>query len=63
ARLGAVVLVEGEDLGPITLTAVHLASAVAHELPFDDAGAILNEIQRLGAIPNGEDDNDDGLGI
>ena len=63
ARLGAVVLVEGEDARPITLTAVHLASAVAHELPFDDAEAILNEIQRLGAMPNGEDANDDGLGI
>ena len=63
ARLGAVVLVESEDAGPITLTAVHLASAVAHEISFDDADAILNEIQRLGAMPNGEDDNDDGLGI
>ncbi|HVC46253.1 MAG TPA: sulfate adenylyltransferase subunit CysN [Terracidiphilus sp.] len=63
ARLGAVVLVESADSGPITLTAVHLASAVVHELAFDDVDAILNEIQRLGAIPNGEDDNDDGLGI
>ncbi|HEV2215838.1 MAG TPA: sulfate adenylyltransferase subunit CysN [Terracidiphilus sp.] len=63
ARLGAVVLLENKEAGPITLTAVHLASAVSHELPFEDADAILNEIERLGAMPNGEDNNDDGLGI
>lgn len=63
ARLGAVVLLESKEAGPVTLTAVHLASAVSHELPFEDADAILNEIERLGAMPNGEDNNDDGLGI
>ncbi|HEU5457651.1 MAG TPA: sulfate adenylyltransferase subunit CysN [Terracidiphilus sp.] len=63
ARLGAVVLVESAETAPIALTAVHLASAVSHELPFEDADSILNEIERLGAMPNGEDNNDDGLGI
>ncbi|HET7103164.1 MAG TPA: sulfate adenylyltransferase subunit CysN [Terracidiphilus sp.] len=63
ARLGAVVLVESDDPDPITLTSPHLAGASPRELAFDDAESILNEIQRLGAIPHGEDVNDDGLGI
>ncbi len=63
ARLGAVVLVESDDSGPITLAAVHGSDTAPHELAFDQPDEILNEIQRLGAIPNGEDENDDGLGI
>ena len=63
ARLSAFVLVESDDAGPITLTPVHVANTTPHELAFDEPDEILNEIQRLGAIPNGEDDNDDGLGI
>ena len=63
ARLGAFVLVESDHIEPITLTAVHVANTTPHELAFDEPDEVLNEIQRLGAIPNGEDDNDDGLGI
>ena len=63
ARLGALVLVESDDAGPITLTPVHGSDTTPHELAFDEPDEILNEIQRLGAIPNGEDENDDGLGI
>ena len=63
ARMGAFLLVESDDAVPITLTPVHAASTTPHELALDEPGEILNEIQRLGAIPNGEDDNDDGLGI
>ncbi|MGB7548986.1 MAG: sulfate adenylyltransferase subunit CysN [Terracidiphilus sp.] len=63
ARLGAVVLVESDVAGPITLTAVHGANTIPRELAFDEPDEILNEIQRLGAIPTGDDDNDNGLGI
>ncbi len=63
ARLGAFLLVESDDPVPITLTPVRGANTTPHELALDEPDEILNEIQRLGAIPNGEDDNDDGLGI
>jgi sulfate adenylyltransferase large subunit len=63
ARIGAVVLVESDVPGPITLTAVHGANTIPRELAFDEPDEILNEIQRLGAIPTGDDDNDNGLGI
>jgi hypothetical protein len=63
ARLGAVVLLESDDSSPITLAAVHGSDTAPHELVFDQPDEILSEIQRLGAIPNGEDQNDDGLGI
>jgi hypothetical protein len=57
------VLLESDDPGPITLAAVHGPDTAPHELVFDQPDEILSEIQRLGAIPNGEDQNDDGLGI
>jgi sulfate adenylyltransferase subunit 1 len=63
ARLGAFVLVESDEAGPITLTGMDAASITPRELAFDEPEEILNEIQRLSTIPNGEDDNDDGLGI
>jgi hypothetical protein len=63
ARLGALVVVESDDSGSITLAAVHGSDTAPHELAFDQPDEILNEIQRLGAIPNGEDENDNGLGI
>ncbi len=63
ARLGAVVLVESDVAVPMTLTAVHGANTTPRELAFDEPDEILNEIQRLGAIPTGDDDNDNGLGI
>ncbi|HWA96149.1 MAG TPA: GTP-binding protein [Terracidiphilus sp.] len=67
ARFGSVVLVENDEAGPITLTAVHGADPTPHELQLGQSGknladAIFDELERLGAIPNGED-NDDGLGI
>ena len=62
ARLGAVVLVESDTTGPITLTAVHGTDTTPRELAFDEPDEILNELQRLGAFPAG-DDNDNGLGI
>jgi hypothetical protein len=67
ARFGSVVLVESDEAGPITLTAVHGADPTPHELQLGQSGknladAIFDELERLGAIPNGED-NDDGLGI
>ncbi len=63
APLGALVMVESDDSSPITLAAVHGTDTAPHELAFDRPDEILNEIQRLGAIPNGEDENDNGLGI
>jgi sulfate adenylyltransferase subunit 1 (EFTu-like GTPase family) len=66
ARLGAVVLVESASNGPITLTRADIADAKPHELApefeFAEAGQIINEIQRLGTLPTG-DENDNGLGI
>ncbi len=63
ARLGAFILVEGDEQLPITLTPVHGAGAKPYELATENADEILEAIQRLGAIPDGEDKNDDGLGI
>ena len=66
AHLGAVVLVESASNGPITLTRADIADAkpreLAPEFEFAEAGQIINEIQRLGTIPIG-DENDNGLGI
>jgi sulfate adenylyltransferase large subunit len=63
AHLGAVVLIENSDSGPVTLTRADSTDAKPRELPSDLAGEILNELQRLGATPTGDDDNDNGLGI
>ncbi len=63
ARLGAVVLVESDVTGPITFIAVHGLDTVPQELAFDEPDEIFNEIQRLGAFPTGDADNDNGLGI
>jgi sulfate adenylyltransferase subunit 1 len=62
ARLGAVVLVESNASGPITLTRVDVADAKPRELASEVASEILTEIQRLETLPTGEG-NDDGLGI
>ena len=62
ARLGAVVLIESDHAGPITFTPAHGADTSPRELVFDQADEILTEVQRLGAFPTG-DDNDNGLGI
>jgi sulfate adenylyltransferase subunit 1 len=63
ARLGAVVLVESEEAGPITLTAVNGSNTAPSELSFDKPEEILSELQRLAALPIGEDSNVYGLGI
>jgi len=63
ARLGAVVLIESDAAEPITLTVVHGADSAPRELGFDQPEEILGELQRLGAIPNGDETNDYGLGI
>ena len=63
ARLGAVVLVESDVTGPITFIPVHGLHTVPQELAFDEPDEIFNEIQRLGAFPTGDADNDNGLGI
>ena len=63
ARLGAVVLVESDDSQPVMFTAVHGADPAPHELAAEQLDDILDELERLGAIPNNGDENDNGLGI
>jgi sulfate adenylyltransferase large subunit len=63
ARLGALILVESDERVPIALTPVHGAGMNHSELATEDAEEIIEAVQRLGAIPDGEDENDDGLGI
>ena len=63
ARLGAVVLVESDDSQPVMFTAVHGADPAPHELASEQPDQILDELERLGAIPNNGDENDNGLGI
>ncbi|MGO9437263.1 MAG: sulfate adenylyltransferase subunit CysN [Terracidiphilus sp.] len=63
ARLGAVVLLESAEIRPITLTAAHGVNTAPRELPFDQPEEILNELQRLAALPIGDDSNVYGLGI
>jgi sulfate adenylyltransferase subunit 1 len=63
ARLGAVVLVEGETSGPVTFISVSAVVGKPVELQTVEPDTILSEIQRLGTLPNGDEINDDGLGI
>jgi sulfate adenylyltransferase large subunit len=63
ARLGAVVLVESDEAGPITLTAADGSNAAPRELTFDNSEEILNELRRLATVPTGDDSNVYGLGI
>jgi hypothetical protein len=58
-----VVLVESDEVGPIVFTAVNGADTAPRELPFDNPAEILNELQRVAAIPLGDDSNVYGLGI
>ena len=62
ARLGAVVLIEGDESAPVTLTRVDVMDAKPRDLDFDEAEEIIREIQRLETLPTG-DENGDGLGI
>jgi len=61
ARLGAVVLIESDASGPITLTRVDQADARPRELASEETEEIIAEIQRLETLTG--DGNDDGLGI
>jgi sulfate adenylyltransferase large subunit len=63
ARLGALVLIESDEVGPITLTAVNGADTAPRELASDDAEEILNELQRVAELSIGDDSNVYGLGI
>jgi sulfate adenylyltransferase subunit 1 len=66
AHLGAVVLIENDQSGPITITRVDIADAKPRELlpdsEFASPGQILDELQRLESTSTG-DENDNGLGI
>jgi sulfate adenylyltransferase subunit 1 len=67
ARLGAVVLVESDDNGPLTLARVDVLNAKPLELApaFEsvDPDQILSKLQCLESISTGENENDNGLGI
>ncbi len=67
AHLGAIVLIESDSNGPITLTRVDAADAKPRELlldaQFSEPDQILDELQRLESTPTGGDENDNGLGI
>jgi sulfate adenylyltransferase subunit 1 len=63
ARLGAVVLIESDEAGPITLTAVNGPNIAPRALSLDNPEEILNELRRLAALPIGDDSNVYGLGI
>ncbi len=58
ARLGAVVLAESDTSGPVLLTTGDAGAAETHVLAGEQATEILNELQRLGAIPTGDTDDD-----
>ena len=66
ARLGAIVILESDALGPITFHRADF-STKTYEFPSELEQAspeeFLLEIQRLAFLPIGEDDNDNGLGI
>ncbi|WP_348263395.1 GTP-binding protein [Telmatobacter sp. DSM 110680] len=63
ARLGAFVILESDQLVPITFTRAD--STIARPLACDSESIqkTLTEIHRLASIATGEDDNDNGLGI
>jgi sulfate adenylyltransferase subunit 1 len=63
ARLGAVVILESDQPEPITFTRADSPIAKLLAADSDSIPEILNEIHRLGSIPTGEDENDNGLGI
>jgi sulfate adenylyltransferase large subunit len=63
ARLDAVVVVESEEAGPITFTTVNDSNNVPRELAMDNPAEIISELQRLAALPIGDDSNVYGLGI
>jgi sulfate adenylyltransferase subunit 1 len=67
ARLGAFIIIEADESGPINFTRTAginpKALQVAAEIDSVSTEHILTEIQRLASLPTGDDDNDNGLGI
>ena len=67
ARLGAFVISESDELGPMAFVRTDSLSGrpheIAAELEFARPEEFLAEIERIASLPTGEDDNDNGLGI
>jgi sulfate adenylyltransferase subunit 1 len=67
ARLGAFVLIEGNEAGPLTFTRADVMDAkpirLAPELEAADPREFLDGLQRLAFISTGDNNNDDGFGI
>ncbi|MGA7858393.1 MAG: sulfate adenylyltransferase subunit CysN [Terracidiphilus sp.] len=61
ARAGAVVLMESDERGPVKLTTVGAHATDSRDLAFDEPVAILNELERLGAIRAGDSENDNAI--
>ncbi len=61
ARAGAVVLMESDERGPVKLTTVGAHATDSRDLAFDEPDAILNELERLGAIRAGDSENDNAI--
>jgi sulfate adenylyltransferase large subunit len=57
ARSGAIVLIESDSLGPITLTLADAPDASTARLTTDQPAAILEELRRLNVIPAGDQNN------
>jgi len=67
ARLGAFVLIESNEAGPLTFTRADVMDAnpirLAPELESADPGQFLDELQQLAAMSTGDDTHDFGHGI
>ncbi len=61
AHTGAVVIVESDTSGPIVLTHADADTVESRVLVVERPSEILNELQRLGAIPSGDPDDDNAL--
>ena len=66
ARLGAFVILESDDPGPITFLRSDSGAKpqeFAPEFEQSRPDEFLSELQRLASLPSGDDENDNGLGI
>ena len=63
ARLGAFVIIESGDSGPVTFTRPDATSATTIEIQSESATEVLAEVRRIAQLTNGDNDNDNGLGI
>ena len=63
ARFGAFVIAESASSGPITFTRSDGATPIILFNESDSAADVLGEIRRTAQSPNGDTDNDNGLGI